>query len=281
MRWFSLLVIAFSISALIGGYVSGSASLAHLVSANAAPHAAASAEPPVVRNLRGEQIAQTDETADDAFSDDVVDTVPEAEARIDAVAHLALVVVSMGHSVAIEAPFTQLPIALTCVIDPHAPSAHDVAEMAASAGKTVYVQLDPDAAPRDVQAVTSAFPSARGIAVRFAPGSRSEQILNAAAGSHLAVFDEYGTQPQAARIARHLNVAYTGRSITVDNHLASAYVDFMLEQAVRIARSQRIAVMARPVPSTLAAFQNLAYRAASTAVVAEGLPTQASGNFPE
>jgi polysaccharide deacetylase 2 family uncharacterized protein YibQ len=238
-----------------------------------------------MRTLRGEQVTQTDETADDAFSDDVVDTVPQAEARIDAVAHVALVVVSMGHSVAIEAPFTQLPVAMTCVIDPHAPSAHDIADMAVNAGKAVYVQLDADATARDVAAVPATFPNAGGIAVRLAPDVRSEEtlktFLRAAAAAHLAVFDEYGSQPRVMRIARQLQVAYAGRSITVDNHLGAAYVDFMLEQAVRIARSQRVAVMARPVPSTLAALQNLAYRAASAGITAEGLPSQASGKSAE
>lgn len=265
--------------------MSGSTSLAQLIPAPSAPHALASSEPPVMRTLRGEQVTQTDETADDAFSDDAVDTVPQAEARTDTVAHVALVVVSMGHSVAIEAPFTQLPLPITCVVDPHAPAAHDIADMAAGAQKAVYIQLDADSPARDVAAVPATFPNARGVAARLAPDAASDEtlkvFLRAAASAHLAVFDEYGTQPRVIRIARQLHIAYAGRSITVDNHLGAPYVDFMLEQALRIARSQRVTVMARPIPSTLAALQNLAYRAASAGITAEGLPSQASGKFAE
>ena len=276
MRWFSVLVIVFSLSALIGGYFSGAASVPPMISG---------APPVETFSLRGAQVPQTDETADDAFSDDPVDTVPDADARRDTRARLAVVVVAMGHSAALERPFLALPMPLTCVLDVHAPAAREIAQLAASAGKTVYAQLDADGSPDDVAAIAAEFPQVRGIAVRFAPqtpaASSANAILRAAAGAHLGVFDEYAEQPAVRRDARRLGVAYAGRSITVDNHFSPAYVDFMVEQAVRIARARGVVVMARPIPATLAAFESLAGRAPHADIATEGLHSQASGNFEE
>ena len=275
MRWFSLLVIVFSLSALLGGYFSGKASVPQI----------ASGAPVETFQLHGSPVAQTDETADDAFSDDAVDTIPNADARFDAPARLAVVVVSMGHSVALERPFLDLPMPLTCVVDAHAPAAREIARLAAASGKTVYVQLDAEAAPADVAAAAAAFPQARGVALRFAPQTRAaaamREFLKAASASRLAVFDEFASQVRAKRYARTLGIPYAGRSMTIDNHFAPGYVDFMVEQAVRIARARGVVIMARPIPATLAAFQSLADRAPRADIATEGLPSQAPGNFEE
>lgn len=275
MRWFSLLVIVFSLSALLGGYFSGKASVPPMLTG----------APVETFQVRGSPVAQTDETADDAFSDDDVDTIPNSDARFDAQARLSVVVVSMGHSVALERPFLALPMPLTCVVDAHAPAAREIAGLAAASGKTVYVQIDADAAPADVAATAAAFPQARGIALRFAPRTRAgaamRAFVKAAADSRLAVFDEFAAQTAARRYARAFGVAYAGRSMTVDNHFSPAYVDFMVEQAVRIARARGVVIMARPIPATLAAFQSLADRAPHADIATEGLPSQAPGNFEE
>jgi len=275
VRWFSLLVIVFSLSALLGGYFSGRASVPAMISS----------APVETFQLQGSPVAQTDETADDAFSDDAVDTIPNAGVRYDAQARLAVVVVSMGHSVALERPFLALPMPLTCVIDAHAPAAREIADLAVASGKAVYVQLDADAAPADVAAAAAAFPQARGIALRFAPQTRAGEsmraFVKAAADSRLAVFDEFAAQAAGRRYGHAFGIAYAGRSMTIDNHFSPGYVDFMVEQAVRIARARGVVIMARPIPATLAAFQSLADRAPHADIATEGLPSQASGNFEE
>lgn len=275
MKWVSLLVILFALGAIAGGFFSGT-SVAHVREAPV----------PVVDVPASDVASQGDETADDAFSDDQVDTVPQFDSSIDAEAHVAFVVVSAGHSVALEAPFLALPLPLTLVIDPHGPESRSIAQLADSEGKTIYVQLgDDDAAGDTIPALQKAFPAMRGVAGRFARGgalrANLSALAKAAARAHLSVFDEVADDPQVRATVVRAGASYAGRSLTVDNHLAPAYVAFMLDQAVRIARARPVVVMARPFPATLAAARRLAAAATRNGIVTEPLIAQAPGSQGE
>jgi len=275
VKWVWLLVICFALGAIAGGVVSG----AKMATPPASPLS-------IVDIPAANALHEGDETAEDAFSDDDVDTVPQIDSRIDGEAHIALVLVSAGHSLALESPFLQLPFPLTVVIDPHAVEAHDVAALAESQDKPVYVQLsDDDATGETLGAIRKAFPGIRGIAGRFVRGSalraNAAVLAKAAARAHFGVFDEVADDAQMRRTFARAGVSYAGRSFTVDNHLAPAYVGFMLDQAVRIARARRVVVMARPLPATLAAARRLAANALHDGIVTEALVAQAPGSQGE
>jgi polysaccharide deacetylase 2 family uncharacterized protein YibQ len=275
VKWLWLLVICFALGAIAGGVLSG-ATIAPL-----RPSPLSIVDVPAANAL-----PDGDETAEDAFSDDDVDTVPQIDSRIDGEAHIAFVLVSAGHSLALESPFLQLSFPLTVVIDPHASEAHDIAALAQSQDKAVYVQLtDDDASGETLRAIQKAFPDIRGIAGRFARGSalraNAAALAKAAARAHLGVFDEVADDAQMRKTFAYAGASYAGRSFTVDNHLAPAYVGFMLDQAVRVARAGRVVVMARPLPATLAAARRLAANAQHDGIVTEALPAQAPASQGE
>lgn len=275
MKWVSLLVIFFALGAIAGGFISG-ASVAHVRSPAVA----------VVDVPASDVASQGDETADDAFSDDQVDTVPQIDSRIDAEAHLAFVIVSAGHSVALESPFLALDMPLTVVVDPHGPASRTIAGLAQSAQKSVYIQLDDeDATGETIPALLNTFPAMRGVAARFAPGSalraNIRAVAKAAARAHLGVFDEFADDSHVRAAVVGFGASYAGRSLTVDNHLAPAYVAFMLDQAVRIARARPVIVMARPFPATLAAARRLAAASSKNGIETEPLIAQAPGSQGE
>lgn len=258
MRYaFSALLIVFALCALAGGYFSGNA-------------AAVSVEAPNVETLRGLNAEQTDELALDDFADDpaVVSSASAGDLQSDA--HLAVVLVGCGHSYALEAPFLTLDIPIALVIDPDAPAAQAIGDAAQKAGATTFVQATLSATPAQITEMHGDFPRAAGLAARL-DRAPSRQILQVMRSLELAAFDEYGDAAQARKTVRAGGVRYVSRTITVDDHLQPAYVQYMLAQAVHLGRASRAVVMARPLPGTLRALQALIAQAPRDGIVFDGV----------
>ncbi|MGZ3505546.1 MAG: divergent polysaccharide deacetylase family protein [Vulcanimicrobiaceae bacterium] len=255
--WISLAIIAFALTAMFGGYMSGRASLA------AAVPVAASPPPPILSEtpLRGVRVARSDEVADDEFaSDPVIASDAASSERAGDDAHLAIVIVGCGRSLALEAQFVTLPAALTIVVDPTEPQARDLAQLAATNEKTVYAQVDVLPTAARLRVLRSVFPSLHGIAARLDGTIEPRTFARALHGTGLRFFDEYGDAGARAIFAREA-VGYAARSATIDDHLAPGYVRFMLDQSVAFARGGPTAtILARPRPATYGALRDFLMR---------------------
>lgn len=260
----SVLIIAFSISALLGGFFSGRAAVPHLHAISTPVPASPFAESP-------REAAPLDEVAHDQFAGDAAVALPPAGEDFRSEARLALVVVDAGRSLALEAPFVSLNAPVTFVIDPQGSAAQTIAQLALQRGDTVYVQVHelPDAV--QLHALLRRFPGTMGIAIRLTqPPQKSRLSALRAAG--LRLFDEYGELDVAPAAPRSAGVRYIARGITVDDHAQRTYVSYMLRQAVHLARRRLAVVIARPFPGTLQAFQDLLARAPRDGVRIVGLP---------
>jgi polysaccharide deacetylase 2 family uncharacterized protein YibQ len=150
------------------------------------------------------------------------------------------------------------------VIDPDASAAQTLADAAAAAGKTSFVQVAAPLTLSRVQTLRAQFPHASGVAARL-QSAPSRDVLRNLREQHLAVLDEYG-DANVHKAFRTAGVAYVSRTITVDDHLQSAYVQYMLGQAVHLGRGSKAIVMMRPLPDTLRALQTVIADARSDAV---------------
>lgn len=251
-----LVVIAFSVCALAGGYFSGNAAVPRITLHFPSPDPLASTNPIDVRPIRGLDVPQTDEVALDDFADDPAVVSGAVTGDIQHEAHLALVLVGCGHSFALEAPFLSLEIPVTLVIDPDGPAANAIAQAAAAAGKATVVQIALPFDPSQLPSVHANFPHARAVAARF-EDVPPRALLRALRAQRLAAFDEFGEDKRARAAMRAAGIQYVSRTITVDDHLQPAYVQYMLDQAVDLGRAAPAVVLARPLPGTLRALQAL------------------------
>lgn len=243
-------VIAFSVSALLGGFMSGRAAVPHLTS-----------RPPALRQsvlsahvLR--KAASADEIAHDAFAADSAVVLSAADGGIEDDASIALVIVDAGRSRALESPFLELNVPVTFVIDPSGSAAAAVFALARRRGDQVYVQAHGTLTPGSLAALRARFPGMTGVAMRLT-GAANPRELAALRAVNLAFFDEDGIDGFAAARFAASGVRYAGRGITVDDHAQRTYVAYMLAQAVHLARGRTAVVMARPFPGTLQAIQDL------------------------
>jgi polysaccharide deacetylase 2 family uncharacterized protein YibQ len=263
---FWLLVIAFALSALSGGYLSGRAAVPRFPSVS--PHA--SSPPPMQEFTSG--VPQTDELAKDQFVNDAVAPSDATSGEVTDDARLAIAVVDAGHSVALESPFLSLGVPVTLVIDPQASAARDIFALALQSGAQTYLQVNAPLTAAKIQSLHPAFPRAAGIAARFtAAPSIDSEVAAALRRVNWGVLDEYGGESAVARAFSAAGVRYAARTITVDDHVQRTYVTFMLQQAVHLARGRTAIVMARPFPGTLQAFEDLLTRASRDGVRFVGL----------
>lgn len=242
---FWLLIIAFSGSALFGGFLSGRAAVPHFPRKAAAPTPVTPAPPDV-------QIPQTDERARDAFAQDDAVAIESGAADVRASARLALLLVDGGHSPALEAPFLSLGVPVTFVIDPSGAAARQVLELCTQSGMHAYLQANVPIAPSEIAMLHASYPRAAGIAARMTGDDTvSAGALAALRRYGWGLLNEYGANEALARRVANAGVRYAARSITVDDHVQKTYVAYMLHQAVRIARGRTATVLARPFPATL------------------------------
>lgn len=260
----SVLIIAFSISALLGGFMSGRAAVPHF---SAAP-TPAPRETLSVQTLR--EAVSTDEVAHDEFAADSAVRLSPSDEDLRQDARIALVVVDGGRSLALESPFLSLNVPVTLVINPSANAARAMFRLAREHGDAVYVQSDGPVTAATLRALLHAFPGMSGIAMRLT-GDERPGDLTAMRAANLGFFDEYGESGAAGRFAA-AGVRYAARGITIDDHAQQSYVAYMLQQAVHLARNRTAVVMARPFPGTLQAFENFLARAPRDGVSVVELP---------
>jgi polysaccharide deacetylase 2 family uncharacterized protein YibQ len=260
--WFA--VIAFALSALWGGYVSGRAAVPHFAASPPSP------EPPAMMPF--EQAAQTDELADDDFAQDdaVAPNAPSGDVRDDA--RLAIVIVDAGHSTALESPFLTLGVPVVLVVDPQGPAARDMLHLGNETGAQIYVQGHAPLTRTQIETLHAEFPTAVGIAARFSEAQRIDASVQAALRRvNWAVLDEYGGNAALAGSVFSSGLRFAARTLTVDDHVQRSYVAYMLQQGVRLGRGRRAVVMARPFPGTLQAFEDLLTHASRDGVRFVGL----------
>lgn len=256
----SLLIIAFALCALAGGFFSGNAAVPRISFHLPTPNAIASTPPIDVLDIRGLQIPETDEVALDDFAGDPA-VVPGAESgAMQRDARLTVVLVGCGHSYVLESPFLTLAIPVTPIVDPDGPAARAIASLAAQNGRSFFVQAQAPLTVTQIDTIERAFPGMRGIAARLEEAP-APAIAHALKARHLALFDEFGDEPAVRRELRRSGVRYFTRTITVDDHLQPTYVQYMLNQAVHLGRGGHTTVMARPMPGTLRALAALAAQA--------------------
>lgn len=256
-RAFWLLIIAFAVTALSGGFLSGRAAVPHFP----VPVSKASIAPAPPISITG-SIPQTDELANDDFTNDAAVTVdgPAGDVRSDA--RLALAIVDAGHSAALESPFLALGVPVTLVIDPNGPAAATMLRAAHQGGGQAYVQAREPLNKAQIESLHAAFAGADGIAVRLQDvDTVSKDVCAALRALNWSVLDEYGTQSELAHRFSACGVGYVARSITVDDHVQRTYVAYMFGQAVHLARGRTAVVMARPFPGTLRALEDVLARA--------------------
>lgn len=259
-----MLIIAFSISALLGGFMSGRAAVPRFSAApTSAPHSTLT-----VQTLR--EAVSTDEVAHDEFADDPAVLLAPSDEDVRDDAHIALVVVDGGRSAALESPFLALNVPVALVINPSGSAAQAMFRLARERGKVVYVQADEPVTAAALHALLRAFPGMSGIAMRLTDGERPGDLA-AMRAAHLGFFDEYGERDEAAEFTA-AGVRYAARGMTIDDHAQQSYVGYMLRQAVHLARRRTAVVMARPFPGTLQAFEDFLARAPRDGVSVVGLP---------
>lgn len=264
---FWLIVIAFSISAILGGFLSGRAAVPHFKAAAAAIPRHTMPPGPASRAPRTDEVALDDFAGDPA----VVSTAGGGGFRQNA--RLAIVIVDAGHSAALESPFLLLNVPVTLVVDPAGTAARKVMRLALQSGNRVYVQAQLPLTPAEVASIHAAFPAAAGLAIRVTDAGAVAAAARAALRrAGLALFDELGEDRAIPARFAAAGIRYSARSITVDDHVQRSYVAYMLRQAVHLARGRTAVVMARPFPGTLQAFEALLTRARRDGVRFAGLP---------
>jgi len=239
---FWLAVIALALAAIIGGFVSGSATAPHLAHRSAAPRVAAS-----VHAVLGDP---SDAAINDIFSqDDVVIDRPQRATTRWLAPQIAIVVGLCGNSPSNESPFMQMNVPVAFDIDPSAPQATDVAQLAHEAGDEVLVHLGTAPSQSQLAQLRKRFPGLIGVASRS-----SEGFVQALDGTGLLFFDERGDADAADFTGAGIPVAQ--RDATVDDRTARSYIRFMLARAVqRSQREGRSVVLMRPRTNSLDALK--------------------------
>jgi polysaccharide deacetylase 2 family uncharacterized protein YibQ len=244
---FWLAVIGLALAAIVAGYASGESS----AQLPRRPAAAPGGNLPPVRAVLHDP---SDAAVDDLFSlDDVVvdRSAPPGESRWSQPV-LAVVVGLCGYSDDAAERFVQLPIPLAFDIDPSAPDAARVAELAREAHDLVLVHLADAPTQTQLAALRRRLGGFDGLASRNAP--RFVQTLD---GTGLLFFDERGDADAAE--FRGVGITFTRRDVTVDDRTDRGYVRYMLARTVqRSERAGPLVVLMRPAPhsySALAALQ--------------------------
>lgn len=269
MRSFvSLLIIAFALCALAGGYFSGTAAVPRISLHAPSPDPQTTMVPLDLHAIRGLQVPQSDEVALDDFASDPAVVSSASGGDIQNAAHLSVIVVTCGHSAPLEMPFLSLDIPIAIVVDPDGPAARMMADAAASSAKTTFVQAGLPLTPSALQTLHGDFPRAAGVAARL-QDVPSRDVLRTLRELQLSVFDEFGDVRRVRDAFRAAGVRYVARTITVDDHLQAGYVQYMLDQAVHLGRGTTARIMMRPLPDSLRALQSVMAQAQSDGVTFE------------
>lgn len=219
------------------------------------------------RSLRG---AHSFVSGDDAASgpeEDAVVTSAQATGTLRDDASIALVVEHAGRSLKLEAGFLSLPVPLTVAIDPNDDDSVGVATAAHDNGKNIYAEfamsklLSSAQIRRAVARLRAQVPFMSGIAVQFGDDGQAAQLaalVPVLRDEHLKLLDLSGLDGPAQRAAATAEIGVRRRDLTVDNRDEPAYVNFMLDQAVALARGRgSVVVVLHPHPQSLRALAGL------------------------
>lgn len=241
----SLAVIALSLAAIAGGYMSGvsNAPVSPIVKLKPMPS-------PSVRAVRN---GSSDSGVDDAFSDDdVVVDRPVVEQTHWISPSLSLVVGLCGDNAALDGAFLRLGMPVALDVDPHARDADRTARYVNAEHQLLFIHVTSPPSQDTLLRLRDRFGAFAGVASRNSEGM--PQVLN---GTGLTFLDERGDADRAEFAQNH--VAIVQRDTTVDDRTANAYITFMLDRAaMRSRRVGRLVVLMRPLPNTLAALQAFA-----------------------
>jgi len=241
---FWLGVIALALAAIAGGYFSGRA---------AAPPPQMRVQSRVAPSVHPVLHDPSDSYVDDAFSDD--DVVVDRARTVSThwlEPQLAVVIGLCGRSAATDAAFIQLGVPLTVDLDPGAPQASDVAELAHEAGDLVVLHLDTAPTQAQLARLRKRFGDFSGIASRSIGG-----FVQSLDGTGLLFFDERGDAD--AQEFTEVGIPIAQRDATVDDRTARTYIRFMLDRTVQRSRREgRMVVLMRPLVHSVDALKALA-----------------------
>lgn len=235
---FWLALIALALAAIIGGYVSGSATAPPPMHAKAPVRPAASVHP-VLHD-------PSDAAVDDLFSDDdVVMERPQRTSTRWLAPRLSVVVGLCGASPSMDAAFMQLKVPIAFDIDPSAPQAGDIAQLAHESGDLVFLHLDRAPSQQQLAQLRRRFGAFAGVASRS-----SDAFVQALDGTGLIFLDERGDADAAEFTA--VGIPIVQRDETVDDVSARSYIRYMLARAVAASeREGRVVILMRPLPHSL------------------------------
>jgi polysaccharide deacetylase 2 family uncharacterized protein YibQ len=244
---FWLSVCGVALATIVAGYVSGQSS-ARL------PQRAASSHPRPQPSVHAVLRDPSDSSVDDVFSDD--DVVVERPALADitrwAQPRLSFVIGLCGYSASEDERFMQLPVPVAIVLDPAAPQAAEVAQLAREAHDLVLVHTQDAPTLAQLTRLRQRLGAFDGIAAQDAG-----PFAQALDGNALMYFDERGDAD--GDDFHRLDVPFAQRDVTVDDRTATTYIDYMLHRAVqRSERQGRLVVLMRPRPHSYAALRALA-----------------------
>ncbi len=242
---FWLAVIALALTAIVAGYVSGSATTP--------PPLAQRVQPRVAASVHAVTHDPSDSRVDDLFSGDdvVIDRPRRAQARW-LEPQLSVVVGLSGAAPSLDAAFMRTNVPIAFDIDPSAAQATDVAKLAHESGDVVLLHLDRAPTQSQLAQLRKRFGDFDGVASRETDG-----FVQSLDGTGLLFFDERGDAD--ADEFSGVGIPIVQRDATVDDRTARSYIHFMLSRAVQ--RSQlegRSVVLMRPLAHSLDALAALA-----------------------
>jgi polysaccharide deacetylase 2 family uncharacterized protein YibQ len=146
----------------------------------------------------------------------------------------------------------ELPFPVAFDVDPRAPQAARVAELAREAHDLVFIHVSIAPSPARLAALRTRLGAFDGIAAQH-----SSRFVQALDGDNLTYFDESGDADGDDFL--RVDVPFAQRDVTADNRTATSYIEYMLRRAVqRSERQGRLVVLVRPRPHSLAALGALA-----------------------
>jgi polysaccharide deacetylase 2 family uncharacterized protein YibQ len=242
---FWLAVIALALTAIIAGYVSGSATTPSPIQRNTEPRVAASVHA-VLHD-------PSDSRVNDLFSDDDVVIDRPARAKVRWLEpQLSIVVGLAGAAPSIDAAFMQTRVPIAFDIDPSAAQATDVARLARESGEVVLLHLDHAPTQSQLAQLRKRFGAFEGVASRETDG-----FVQSLDGTGLIFFDERGDAD--ADEFSGVGIPIVQRDATVDDRTARSYIRFMLVRAAQQSQLEgRSVVLMRPLAHSLDALMALA-----------------------
>lgn len=243
-NWFWGSVLAVAVLSIGAGFLSGS-SLPGARSMPAAIKVPEIAPAPIERSLFGARGPQASLEAleppiDDAVVDRPAGWAPAMPPSQTGPARLAIVICDMGTDETLDRRFSAIPFQLSFAVEAGGNVPKDVQR---SDDLALLVQAEPST-PLDRLSERFSAMHAGGVITPLAgEPSDAEALVTLLAGSKAFLIDGMANgSPQFYEAARDEHVAAASRDIVIDAYEEQSYVDYMLRQAVRLARRTGVAI---------------------------------------